>query len=142
MRYFRYIVFALIISTTFTFSVSAQETQTRVVDEVVAVVNDGVITLSRIKREIKDAVDSLVEQGKSREEAQKLVDEKQGELIANLINEELMIQKAKESGLDADIEAALNQRIVEIMKQYNLKTVEALYAEMEKQGFIYKSIGR
>ena len=134
MRYFSRILFALFISAFLSLTVFGQETQTRVVDEVVAQVNDGVITLSRIKREIKDAVDSFVQQGKSREEAQKLVDEKQGELIANLINEELMIQKAKENGLDKEIEDGLNQRLVDIMKQYNLKTVEALYAAMEKEG--------
>lgn len=111
-----------------------QETQTRVVDEVVAQINDGVITLSRIKREMKDIVEAEVSQGKKREDAQKMVDDKQGELIANLINEELLIQKAKEMGIDADIEAAVNQRITEIMRQYNMKTVEALYAEMEKSG--------
>ncbi len=112
----------------------AQETQTRVVDEVVAQVNDGVITLSRIKREMKDIVEAEVAQGKKREDVQKMVDEKQGELIANLINEELLIQKAKELGLEKEIEAEVNQRMAAIMKQYNMKTVEALYAEMEKSG--------
>ena len=116
------------------FAAFSQETQTRVVDEVVAVVNNEVITLSRVKRESKSIVDSYVQEGKKRDEAQKMVDEKQGELIAGLINEELLIQKAKENGLDSDIEAGLNQRFVEIMKQYKLKTVEELYAEMEKQG--------
>jgi len=67
-------------------------------------------------------------------QGREMVDEKQGELIANLINEELLIQKAKEMGLDNEIEAAVNQRMADIMKQYNLKTVEALYAEMEKSG--------
>lgn len=112
----------------------AQETETRVVDEVVAQVNDGVITLSRVKREVKDAVDSLVQQGKTREEAQKIVNDKQGEMIATLINEELLMQKAKEMGLEKDIDVAVNERIAEIMKQYGLKTVEAMNAEMEKQG--------
>jgi hypothetical protein len=118
------------------FGISAfgQETQTRVIDEVVAQVNDGVITLSRIRREIKNAVDSLVQEGKTRADAQKQIDEKQGELIASLINEELLVQKAKESGLESDIEASINQRMTEIMKQYKLKTVADLYAEMEKQG--------
>ena len=134
MRYFRYTVFSVFISIMMGFTAFSQETQTRVVDEVVAQVNDGVITLSRIKRESKSIVDSYVQEGKTPAEAQKLVDEKQGELIANLINEELLIQKAKESGLESDIEATLNQRFVEIMKQYNLKTIEALYAEMEKTG--------
>ncbi|MBV9217178.1 MAG: peptidyl-prolyl cis-trans isomerase [Acidobacteria bacterium] len=112
----------------------AQETQTRVIDEVVAVVNNDVITLSEVKRESKSAVDSFVQQGKSKEEAQRLVDEKQGELISNLINEALLLQKAKDLGLDNDIEATLNQHVLEVMKQYNFKTVEQLYAEMERQG--------
>ena len=112
----------------------SQETQTRVVDEVVAVVNNDVITLSRVKREQKSIVDGFVQEGKKREEAQKMVDEKQGELIANLINEELLIQQAREKGLDADVEAAINQRFADIMKQYKMKTVDELYAEMERQG--------
>jgi len=133
MKLFRYLLvlsFVLIASA----SAFAQETQTRVVDEVVAQVNDGVITLSRIKREMKDAVDSFVQQGKSRPEAEKMVQDKQGELIANLINEELLVQKAKESNLDGEIDADVNRRFLDIMKENNLKSVEALYAEMEKNG--------
>ena len=134
MRYFRHIAFILAVTLLFSLAANAQETQTRVVDEVVAVVNDGVITLSRIKRELKMVVDSYVQEGKTREAAQKLVDEKQGEIIANLINEELLVQKAKEIKLDSRIDEGVNQRQAEIMKQYNIKTVEGLYAEMEKQG--------
>ncbi|HEY2866611.1 MAG TPA: peptidyl-prolyl cis-trans isomerase [Pyrinomonadaceae bacterium] len=111
-----------------------QESEVKVVDEVVAVVNDGVITLSGVKREIKDQVDSLVKEGKKPEEAQKMVDEKQGELIANLINEELLIQKAKEMGLEKDVEASLNARMLEIMKQQNFKTLDQLYEAMRKEG--------
>lgn len=134
MKYISSFLSGLVLSAALSFTAAAQETQVKVVDEVVAQVNEGVITLSRIKREMKDAVDSLVQQGKTREDAQKTVDEKQGELIANLINEELLIQKAKESGLEKDVEQAINERLAAIMKEYNLKTVEQLYAEMEKQG--------
>ena len=116
------------------FTASAQETNERVIDEVVAQVNDGVITLSKVKREAKSIVDTEVQQGKKREEAQKLLDEKQGELIANLINEELLVQKAKELGLDSDIDASINARFLEIMKQYNLKTLDQLYKQMEDTG--------
>lgn len=130
----RSIVKGLFLSLLVSVGASAQETQTRVVDEVVAQINEGVITLSRVKREASEAVKTLVDQGKSREEAQKTVDEKQGELIANLVNEELLIQRAKELGLDTEIEASLNERVADLMKQYNFKTVETLYAEMEKQG--------
>ena len=115
-------------------SVLAQETDEKVIDEVVAQVNEGVITLSRIKREAKAIVETDVQQGKSRAEAEKMVAEREGELIVNLINEELLVQKAKELGLEQDIETSLNQRFVQIMKQYNMRTLDELYREMEKQG--------
>ncbi len=134
MKYFRYFYFVLFTAALSSANAFAQETQTKVVDEVIAQVNEGVITLSRIKRETKEIIDTWTREGKTPEEARKMADEKQGELIASLINEELLIQKAKELGLDNDIEASLNQRIAELMKQYNFKTVEALYQEMEKQG--------
>ena len=133
MNFYRNTVLACLCFVLMTVSTFAQETETKVVDEVVAQVNDGVITLSRIKREAKEIVDGKVEGGMKREEAQKQIDEKQGEMIANLINEELLIQRAKELGIERDIEESLNQRFVEIMKQYNLKTLDALYEEMRKQ---------
>jgi peptidyl-prolyl cis-trans isomerase SurA len=116
-------------------TVLAQETQTRVVDEVVAQVNGSVITLSGIRREMKNAVDSLVSDGKKREEAEKLVEEKRGELIANLINEQLLIDRSKDLGLDNEIEGMVNQKLQDLMKQLNVKTVDAVYAEMERNGF-------
>ncbi|MEP7148306.1 MAG: peptidyl-prolyl cis-trans isomerase [Acidobacteriota bacterium] len=115
-------------------AISAQETEERVVDEVVAVVNESVITLSKVRRETKEIVEAGIQQGKTREDAQREVDEKRGELIANLIHEELLIQKAKELGFDNEIDANVNRRFLDIMKEYNLKTLDALYQEMEKTG--------
>ncbi len=115
-------------------SIAAQETETKVVDEVVAQVNDGVITLSGIKRETKSIIEIELQKGTKREDAEKMVADKKGEMIANLINEELLIQKAKELGLESEVDAAINARFVEIMKQNDLKTLEAMYEEMRKQG--------
>ena len=134
MRYFGSVFFVLALFGLSTFTASAQETEERVVDEVVAQVNEGVITLSKVKRELKGIVDADVQQGKKREDAEKFMEEKRGELIANLIHEELLIQKAKELGLESEIEATVNRRFLEIMKQYNMKTLDALYQEMEKTG--------
>lgn len=127
-------IFLIAILSFMSISAFAQESEVNVVDEVVAQVNEGVLTLSRIRREMKTIVDSYVTEGKSREEAQKLVNDKQPELIANLINEELIMQKAKELGLEPEIEAGINQRFLEIMKQQNIKNLDTLYAEMEKGG--------
>src|SRR5574338_1348782 len=87
-------IFAFILFAGFT--AFGQETEERVVDEVIAQVNDSVITLSRVKREMKNIIDSEVQQGKKREEVEKTVEEKRGEGIANMIKEELLVQKAKE----------------------------------------------
>jgi hypothetical protein len=134
MKTIQRLAIGLLITGSFATLAAAQETETRVVDEVVAQVNDGVITLSQVKREMKSAVDSFRQEGKNAEEAQKLVEEKKGELITSLINEELLVQRAKEGGFDDDVEAQINQRFSDIMKQNNLKTVEELYAVMEKEG--------
>lgn len=133
----KYISSVLLLISVFIFGnliIAAQESEAVVVDEVVAVVNDGVITLSRIKRESQNVVDSLVQEGKTAEEAKNLVETKKGELIANLINEELLMQRAKELGLESDVEAVVNQRLTEVMKQQNIKTLDALFKEMERSG--------
>lgn len=127
-----FVLFALFLISAL--GVSAQETEERVVDEVVAQVNEGVITLSKVKREAKAIVEVEVQQGKKKEDAERLVEEKKGEMIANLINEELLMQKAKELGFESDIEASVNRRFLDIMKQNNVKTLEALYQEMERSG--------
>jgi parvulin-like peptidyl-prolyl isomerase len=111
--------------------VSAQETEAKVVDEVVAQVNEGVITLSQIKREMKDAIDSLVKEGKTPEQAKTEIESKQGELIAGIINEELLMQKGKEMGAESDVDAQINGRFLQIMKEQNIKTLDALYKAME-----------
>ena len=134
MRYLGSIFFLFAIFLIASASVNAQETQERVVDEVVAQVNEGVITLSRVNREAKGIIDASVRQGKTRADAEREVGEKRGEMIANLIHEELIMQKAKELGYETDIEASVNRRFTEIMKQYNMKTLDALYQEMEKAG--------
>ena len=78
MNFYRNIVLACLCLAVMTMSAFAQETETKVVDEVVAQVNEGVITLSRIKREAKDIIDGKVEGGMKREDAQKQIDEKIG----------------------------------------------------------------
>ncbi|HUR99370.1 MAG TPA: peptidyl-prolyl cis-trans isomerase [Pyrinomonadaceae bacterium] len=134
MRIFGSFLFLIVFCLVTVSATAAQETEEKVVDEVVAVVNDDVITLSKVRREIDEIVKAGVTQGKKREDAQREVEEKRGELIANLIHEELIVQKAKELGFDAEIEANVNRRFLEIMKQYNMKTLDALYQEMEKNG--------
>ena len=112
-----------------------QEDDVEVVDEVVVQVNESVILLSQIKSDVKNAIDALVQQGKPRDEAKAVIDGKMGQLIANLITEELLIQKGKEIGVEKTVEARINSQFLDQMKQFNLKSLDELYAAMRQQGF-------
>ncbi len=135
MKYIRSAIFTIAILVVANAAVFAQESEAKVVDEVVAQVNDSVVTLSQIKREMNEAIDSFVKEGKTPEQAKAEIEAKQGELIASLINEELILQKGKElNGVEADVEAQINGRFLEIMKQQNIKSLDALYKAMEASG--------
>ncbi len=133
MKYIHSAIFMIAILVFSTFSAFAQENEPVVIDEVVAQVNDGVLTLSRINREIKEVIDAMIQQGKKPAEAAAEIEGKKGELIANLINEELLVQKGKEVGVESEVEAQINQRFVQIMKEQNVKNIEALYKAMRDQ---------
>jgi parvulin-like peptidyl-prolyl isomerase len=116
-------------------SVVAQEGEAQVVDEVVAQVNDDVITLTMLNREIKERIENLKQQGgMTQQKAQEEVAKRQAELIATLINERLLIQKGKELDLANDIEAEVNRRMLEIAREQGITTIEALNKAMKDSG--------
>lgn len=133
----KYINSAIILIAILTFSsitVFSQESEIRIIDEVVAQVNDSVVTLSRINREIESIIEASVQDGMTREAATDKVNQKRGELIATIINEELLFQRAKEYDADSQIEAQVNQNFIGKMKELNLKSLDELYAAMRQQG--------
>jgi parvulin-like peptidyl-prolyl isomerase len=116
-------------------TVKAQEGEAVVIDEVVAQVNDGVITLSQVKRELNDAIEALVQAKRlSREQAQKELEGKRAEFIARLIDELLLIQKGKEIGATERVETEVNKRMLSVAEQQGIKTLEELYKRMRESG--------
>ena len=68
---FKYLApFAALIILAFTSThVFAQENEMQVVDEVIAQVNDDVITLSMLKKEAKERIDALKQNGMTEQQA-------------------------------------------------------------------------
>ena len=130
MKRFDSAIFLIAILFLTALTISAQETELKVVDEVVAQVNENVVTLSGIKREMKEIVALLIESGKTREQAEAEVENRKAELIANFINEELLMQKGKELGIETEVDAEINARLAQKMKEMNLKSVDKLYEAM------------
>lgn len=107
----------------------------KVIDEVIAQVNTEVITLSMLRQEMKDAAGALAQQrGIPLEQAQAEIAKKQNEMIVTLINEQLLLQKGKEMGFADNVEKEVNARMIEVMKQEGLKTIEQLETAMRNSG--------
>lgn len=112
----------------------AQEGELQVVDEVIAQVNDDVITLSMLKRESRERIDALKQSGMSEQEAAAEVAKRQAELIATLVNEAVLLQKGKELDLANEVEAEVNRRMLEVAKEQGIPTIEKLEAAMRESG--------
>lgn len=115
-------------------SAFAQEGEMQVVDEVIAQINDDVITLSMLKRESKERIESLKQSGISEQEASAEVAKRQTELIATLVNEALLLQKGKELDLSSEVEAEVNRRMLDVAKDQGITSIEKLEAAMREQG--------
>jgi len=114
-------------------STQAQEGEATVIDEVVAQVNDDVITLSMLKREIRERVEVLMQDKKmTAQQANDEVMKHQAELIATLINERLLLQKGKELDLASQIEAEVNSRMLDIAREQGINSIAKLEEAMRQ----------
>lgn len=127
--FFVFAILAVLPSSTF-----AQEGELQVVDEVIAQINDDVITLSMFKRENKERIESLKQNGMSEQDATAEVNKRQFELIATLVNEALLLQKGKELDLANEVEAEVNRRMLDVAKEQGIPTIEKLEVAMREGG--------
>lgn len=113
-----------------------EEAAPAVLDEPVVQVNNDVIMLSMLKRENAEFRDVLVKQrNMSPAEADAEVVKKQPEIIFNLINEILLMQKSKDlPRLSEDIEADVNREVLRVARGAGLNTLEELDAALRQEG--------
>ena len=112
----------------------AQEGELKVVDEVIAQVNEDVITLSMVRRESKQRIEALKQGGMAEQQAVEEVNKHQADLIATLINEQLLMQKGKELDLANEVEAEVNRRMLDVAKEQGITSIEKLDEAMRQSG--------
>ena len=134
MRFKYFAVIALLAIAILPSNVFAQEGEMTVVDEVIAQINDDVITLSMLKRETKERIATLKQQGMTEQKAIEEVTKKQPELIALMINEKLLLQRGKELDMAADVEAEVNRRMLAIARDQGITSIEKLIDAMRQSG--------
>lgn len=128
---------ALALCVAFAAPARAQEEGVPVVlDEPIVQVNNDVIMLSHLKRELASFKEIMINQrGLTEKQADEEVEKRRSEIILSLINEALLVQKGKDTpGVSEDVEADVNREVLRVARQYNLRTIEELEEAMRKDG--------
>jgi len=99
-----------------------------VVEEIIARVNDQIITRSDYERARAEMDDAAREHGATQQE----ISEGHKDLLRGLIDQQLWLSKGKELGITGDTE--LVKQLDEYRKKYNLETIEDLEKAAKEQG--------
>ncbi len=102
------------------------------VEDIVAHVNDRIITQSDYDRAMKEADDEAKQHGATMQQ----ISEGHKDLLRSLIDQQLWLSKGKELGIDGNTE--LIKRLDEIRKQYNMETLEDLEKAAKEQGVSFE----
>jgi len=105
-----------------------------VVEEIVARINNEIITRTEYTRS-RDQLKQEVQQ-QAPTNADRLFSEKQRDILRDLIDQQLLLQKGKDLGITGDTE--LIKKLDEMRKQMNLATMEELEKAAEAQGASYE----
>jgi parvulin-like peptidyl-prolyl isomerase len=107
----------------------------QVVEEIVAVVNDDIITLSQYKQQFEIQAQQLKAANLPQEEYDKQYKLLKTELLNAMITEVLVLQQAKEKNLNVNEE--LKSNIAAIKKDNNFSSDEDLKRAVQQQGISY-----
>lgn len=102
------------------------------VEEIVARVNDQIITKSDYERTQAEMDQEMRQKGASMQ----AISDSHKDLLRNLIDQQLWLAKGKELGVTGETE--LVNRLNEIRKQYNLATMEDLEKAAKEQGISFE----
>ncbi len=102
------------------------------VEDIVARVNDQIITQSDYDRAMKE----MDQEGKQQGLSMQQISERHKDLLRSLIDQQLWLSKAKELGINGETE--LIKRLDEIRKQYNMESLQDLEKAAKEQGVSFE----
>src|SRR5271157_2916433 len=105
-----------------------------VVEEIIARVNNEIVTRSEYVRSRDQLKQEIQQQDPAN--ANRAFEERQKDVLRDLIDQQLLLQKGKDLGITGDTE--LIKRLDEMRKQMNLETMEDLEKAAEAQGASYE----
>jgi peptidyl-prolyl cis-trans isomerase SurA len=102
------------------------------VEQIIARVNDQIITSSDYDRALSELEDDARQRGESMQQ----VSAERKDLLRSLIDQQLWLSKGKELGITGETD--LVKRLDEIRKQYNLDSIEDLEKAAKEQGVSFE----
>ena len=106
----------------------------QVVEEIVARVNNQIITRSEFNRSKDQLRDEVKQQAPA--DADKIYTKKEKDVLRDLIDQQLLLDKGKDLGITGDTD--LVKRLDQMRKDMKLDSLEALEKEAEKQGISWE----
>ncbi len=106
-----------------------------IVEEIVAIVNDDVITLSEYKRE-HDGMSQVLRAQVSGEEFDRQYERMKKELLNTMVTNMLLLQEARKKGFDVKEQVRL--QIENIKKESSINSDEELRRALQQQGLVYE----
>ena len=102
------------------------------IEEIVTRVNSDIILRSEYENRVRQITQQFTQQGLQGPQLQQAIAEETRHLLRNLIDEKLMVQVAKDMGLNADLDVI--RQMDRVRRDNNLPTMEALEEAMRAQG--------
>ena len=109
-----------------------------VVEEIIARVNNQIVTRSEYLRSREQLKQEIQQQTPN--DADRAYQEKQRDVLRDLIDQQLLLEKGKDLGLTADTE--LIKSLDEMRKQMNLESMEDLEKAATAQGISFEDLSR
>src|SRR5262245_36914194 len=118
----------------------AQEGDVKPIDEVIVRVNAGVIMRSAFELAQREYLEELKKRNLSPEDLEKQFNELKPRILDDLINSQLLAQRAKD--LSINVDAQVNQQILRLMKDSNCDSDKCLEQKMREAGVDIEEVRR
>jgi peptidyl-prolyl cis-trans isomerase SurA len=117
---------------------AAQAPPSRVIEEIVARVNNEIVTRGELRRALATTENEVREECKAcaPEELERRLAEARKRVLRDLIDQSLMVQRAKDLGIN--VESELIRTLDQIRQRNNLPDMEALETAVNASGLIFE----
>ncbi len=111
-----------------------EEDQPKILDEIVAKVNNEIITLTDLNKSLKQLRVALEQEIPDAQAREPQFERQKALLLKNLIQNKVMMQKAEELGITADIDLEVSAYLEEMRKESGIPSLDVLEEYFKQRG--------